>query len=154
MDTTFKISENSRQPENYLDAKSFTKADLGKLDLLKDFVIENNDFNLKNTGKVFLHELLNLTGAEISLNSVPGKYKAPFKHAHKQNEEIFIFIKGNGAMEIDGERFNVSEGSTVRIAPSASRYIENNDDEQMIFVVVQVRANSLEGYTLTDAEIL
>ena len=35
-----------------------------------------------------LHEKLALTGAEISLNTLPAGANVPFVHSHKANEEI------------------------------------------------------------------
>ena len=40
--------------------------------------------------RVELHNMLNLTGAEISYNSLPAGASVPFVHAHKENEEIYI----------------------------------------------------------------
>ena len=36
-----------------------------------------------------LHEKLALTGAEISLNTLPAGANVPFVHSHKANEEIY-----------------------------------------------------------------
>jgi len=47
-------------------------------------------------GKVFLHDALELTSCEISLNCVPKGFKLPFNHKHKQNEEVYIVLKGKG----------------------------------------------------------
>ena len=35
-----------------------------------------------------LHELLGLTGAEISVNDLPAGAGVPFVHSHKHNEEV------------------------------------------------------------------
>ena len=36
-----------------------------------------------------LHDKLSLTGAEISVNSLPAGAGVPFVHSHKNNEEIY-----------------------------------------------------------------
>ena len=46
--------------------------------------------------RIELHEKLGLTGAEISINTLPAGEHVPFVHAHKQNEEIYYIEKGNG----------------------------------------------------------
>ena len=56
--------------------------------------------NFEN-GKAFLHDLLGLTSCEISVSSLPAGVKLPFNHKHKQNEEIYIFLKGAGTMTLD-----------------------------------------------------
>lgn len=154
MNTTFKIAEESKQPQNEQVGKTFQKVDLGAFAKFSEYVIENRDLKLKSEGKLFLHDLLNLTGAEISINYAPVGYKVPFNHIHKQNEEIYVVLKGKGLIVVDGSNVEVSEGSVVRISPEGVRTLENNSDEDLIFIVIQVKANSLEQFTLTDGEIV
>lgn len=108
--------------------------------------------NLEN-GKVFLHDTLNLTGCEISINCVPKGFKIPFNHKHKQNEEIYIFLKGEGVLTIDNEKVLVKEGSVVKVAPQAARTLENTTENELQFICVQTKTNSLEQFGLGDAEI-
>src|SRR5688572_25231779 len=67
-------------------------------------------------GKLFLKEPLNLTGMEISLGVLPPGRGMPFLHAHRENEEVYIFVKGQGQILIDGEVMAVREGTVVRVA--------------------------------------
>ena len=53
--------------------------------------------------RIELHEKLSLTGAEISLNELPAGANVPFVHSHKENEEIYGILSGNGKAIIDGE---------------------------------------------------
>lgn len=46
---------------------------------------------VKDAPRVELHNLLGLTGCEISINELPAKAAVPFVHAHKQNEEVYGF---------------------------------------------------------------
>ena len=73
---------------------NFKNAEIGKL--------EEVGKNYEN-GKAFLHDLLDLTSCEISVSSMPKGIKLPFNHKHKQNEEIYIFLKGEGTMTLDNE---------------------------------------------------
>ena len=41
-----------------------------------------------------LHDLLSLTGAEISCNNLPAGVSVPFVHAHKHNEEVYLVLEG------------------------------------------------------------
>ena len=122
---------------------NYKKAELGTIEGL---------INLEN-GKAFLHDKLDLTSCEISLNIVPKGFKVPFNHKHKQNEEVYIILKGEGKMTIDGEAVDVKEGSVVKVAPEASRTIENTSDNEFQFICVQAKANSLEQYGFGDGEI-
>ena len=122
---------------------NYTTTELGKLaDLI----------NLEN-GKVFLHDTLGLTSCEISINTVPKGFKGPFNHKHKQNEEVYIILKGEGIMTIDGDCVKVKEGSVVRVLPEASRTIENTGDGEFLFICVQAKAGSLEQFGFGDGEL-
>ncbi len=123
--------------------KNYRTTELGKI---------SNLVNLDN-GKAFLHDPLVLTSCEISVNCVPSGYKVPFNHKHKQNEEIYIFIKGQGTVEIDGEKLNVQEGTVVAVAPSAARTLSNTGSSELQFICIQAKANSLEQFGMTDGEM-
>ena len=43
--------------------------------------------------------------------------------------------------------------SCIKIEPSASRTIENSGDGEFQFICIQAKANSLEQYGLSDAEL-
>ena len=101
-----------------------------------------------------LHQLLNLTGAEISLNTLPAGAGVPFVHAHKQNEEIYYVISGQGKAVVDGEEIALAAGDFLKIAPSGARQFFAAADASMTFICIQVKENSLEGYTMDDAILL
>ena len=44
-----------------------------------------NKISVTQGARTELHDLLNLTGAEISVNELPAGASVPFVHAHKQN---------------------------------------------------------------------
>ena len=101
--------------------------------------------------RIELHDQLGLTGAEISINNLPAGANVPFVHSHKQNEEIYAILAGRGHAEIDGETINIAEGDWMRVAPAAKRQFFAAADSPITFVCMQVKSNSLEGYTMTDA---
>lgn len=102
-------------------------------------------------GKAFLHDLLGLTSCEISVSSMPAGIKLPFNHKHIQNEEIYIFLKGEGIMTLDNEVIEVKEGSCVKVLPKAVRTMESKTDLQ--YICVQAKTGSLEQFGLGDAEL-
>lgn len=104
-------------------------------------------------GKHFLKEKVGLTGCEISINSLPAGVSMPFHHTHQQNEEVYIFIQGKGQMQVDEEIFDVQEGSIVRIAPNGVRTWRNNSNEPLLYIVVQMRQDSLNQYGLGDGVV-
>lgn len=104
-------------------------------------------------GKLFIKESLALTGCEVSLNSMPSGGEIPFNHTHQQNEEVYVFIQGQGQMLLDGETINVKEGSIVRVDPQADRSWRNNSDAALVYLIIQVRQDSLNQYSLTDGVV-
>ena len=100
-----------------------------------------------------LHDKLSLTGAEISVNNLPAGAGVPFVHSHKKNEEIYIILSGKGKAVIDDETVELNAGDFMRIAPSAKRQFFVGNDSEISFVCIQVKENSLEGYTADDAVI-
>lgn len=104
-------------------------------------------------GKVFLHDALNLTSAEISVSVMPAGAKSPFNHIHKQNEEIYIFLSGNGKFMVDDEIFDIKPGTAVRVATGAKRAMENTGTTEMQYICIQAKENSLTQFAFADAEI-
>ncbi len=101
--------------------------------------------------RVELHDALSLTGAEVSVNMLPAGAGIPFVHAHKQNEEIYAIIEGKGSAVIDGETIELAAGDWLRVAPAAKRQFFAAKDCDIKYICIQVKENSLEGYTLADA---
>lgn len=101
-----------------------------------------------------LHDVLNLTGAEISINNLPAGAGVPFVHAHKENEEIYFVISGSGKAVIDGEEVSLSAGDFVSVAPEAKRQFSAAENEGISFICIQVKSGSLTQYTAGDAIII
>ena len=104
----------------------------------------------KVRGKVFLKEPLALTGMEVSFGALPPGAAVPFLHAHRENEELYIFVKGRGEVLVDGETIAVSEGSAVRVAPAGARSWRNTGAEDLVYLVVQARAGTMARGTIED----
>ena len=100
-----------------------------------------------------LHDVLGLTGAEISINNRPAGAGVPFVHAHKKNEEIYIILSGKGSAVLDGEKVDFAAGDVIRIAPAVKRQFSAAADSPVSWACIQVRENSLEEYTAGDAVI-
>ncbi len=104
-------------------------------------------------GKAFLHDALGLTSCEISINVVPEGFKVPFNHKHKQNEEIYIVLKGTGMITINDDKINVKEGSVVKVETGAARTIENTGKGEFRFICIQAKEGSLTQFGFADAEL-
>jgi mannose-6-phosphate isomerase-like protein (cupin superfamily) len=128
----------------------FAVVDLGSFLDLDQFTFEVPIANIKVEGKLFLKQLLNLTSGEISVNKLAPGQSIPFYHKHRLNEEIYIFIKGEGEFQVDGSVFPVSEGTVVRVDCDGERCWCNHSNEDLYYIVIQARAGSYEGGTSED----
>ena len=107
--------------------------------------------NIGNEGRVELHEALSLTGAEVSINSLPAGAGVPFVHSHKKNEEIYGVISGKGTVTIDDEKIEIGAGVWLKISPAAKRQFFAASDSGITYICIQVKQNSLDGFTVDDA---
>lgn len=102
-------------------------------------------------GMAFLHDALKLTSCEVSVSFMPAGSKEPFNHKHKQNEEVYIFLKGDGSMVLDGVKVAFTEGTCIRVSPTTVRTMEAVTDT--VVVCIQAKANSLEQFSFGDGEL-
>jgi len=114
------------------------------------------NYTMKNIGhesRTELHDALALTGAEISVNELPAGVGVPFVHAHKNNEEIYGVLAGKGKALIDGDEITLTAGDWLKVAPAAKRQFSATADCGITYICIQVKENSLQGYTADDAVI-
>ena len=107
--------------------------------------------NVGSTPRTELHDILGLTGAEVSINQLPAGAGVPFVHAHQQNEEIYGILAGKGKASIDGEEIALTAGDWLKVAPAAKRQFSAAADSSITYVCIQVKENSLGGFTANDA---
>jgi mannose-6-phosphate isomerase-like protein (cupin superfamily) len=133
---------------------NYSAINLGTLDDLKGYSLIHPVSKRLIEGKVFLKDSTKSTGTEISFNSLPPNSEQPYFHIHKKNEETYIILKGFGFFQVDEDCFNIKEGSVIRVAPKGKRGICNTSNEDMIYLVIQSKENSLEEFTTNDGERL
>ena len=109
--------------------------------------------SIKQESRVELHNILSLTGSEISINTLEKGTNVPFVHSHKNNEEVYGVIDGKGKVVIDGEEITLKKGDWLKIAPKAKRQFFADKDEGLSYICIQAKENSLGGYTADDAII-
>jgi mannose-6-phosphate isomerase-like protein (cupin superfamily) len=110
--------------------------------------------DIQTLGRVTLKDELALTGSEISVNELPAGVSVPFVHSHKRNEEVYIILKGKGQFYIDGEEFEVEEGSVIRVDPAAARCLRADGRMPIRYACIQTEANSLVQFTRDDGVVL
>jgi len=124
---------------------NYAKANIGKLNDLEKHIFAPEGTPLKLIGKAFLGELVGLTSMEVSINKDAPNTGVNFFHSHKNNEELYIFIGGSGEMVVDDERFNIEEGSVVRVATGAKRAWWNTGDDDLYYIVIQAQTDGLNS---------
>lgn len=97
-----------------------------------------------------LHDLLSLTGCEISINALPEGVAVPFVHAHTENEEVYIILEGQGEFFLDGEVESLKAQDVLRVDPKCVRAIRATQGT-LKFICIQSKQNSLTNFTATDA---
>lgn len=128
---------------------NFTAASIGSLAELGEFVY-THPMGIKVPGKVFVGETLQCTGTEVSFQLMPSGEGGTFLHTHKENEELYIVIKGNGEFQVDEQLFSISEGSIIRVSPNGKRSWRNNGTEPLIMMVIQSKYGSLKDLGIVD----
>ena len=103
-------------------------------------------------GKVFVKTPTNATGTEISFTAIPPKSELGYFHMHNKDEETYIILKGTGYYQVDEECFSIQEGSIIRISPEGVRSLCNTSEEEMIFICIQSKENSLEEHSTDDGQ--
>lgn len=105
--------------------------------------------NIGNESRTELHEALSLTGAEVSINSLPAGAGVPFVHSHRNNEEIYGIIAGKGTAIIDGDTVEITAGDWLKISPAAKRQFFAASDSSITYICIQVKE-----IHLTDSQLM
>jgi len=132
--------------------ENFTAAHLGDLSALHGAVVEHPAIKGGAPGKLFLKDILGLTGMEVSLNVLSPDSQVPFYHKHKRHEELYVFIKGTGQFQVDDKIIEIGEGTVIRVATGGERTWRNNSGEDLYYIVIQAPEDGFEGGSIEDGE--
>jgi len=64
----------------------------------------------------------------LALEEIKPGQRVPFGHTHREQEEVYVIVRGNGRVKIDDEVLDVAEWDAVRVGPGATRNFEAGDD--------------------------
>jgi len=129
---------------------NFSFIDFGPLEKVDRYSFTHPKLTQEVAGKQFLKEELGLTSMEVSLNKFPAGTSMPFSHKHRENEELYLFLKGKGEFCVDGDWFEVQEGSAIKVAPNGVRTWRSSSSEELLFIVIQAKAGTMEGSSIQD----
>ena len=74
-------------------------------------------------GKAFVKDILNTTSMEVSFGTLAPGCTVPFFHHHKQNEEVYVVLSGEGVFILDGKEEPVTSSTiaTRSLWPTSAR---------------------------------
>ena len=58
------------------------------------------------------------------------------RHYHERQEELYLVLRGEGRMTVDGDDLTVPEGGAVRVPAETTRRMFNDTDEETVWLVV------------------
>ena len=142
-----------KEIKTIVKAANVSAVDFGKLSELDEYILSLGP-DIQIPGKVFGGSAVATTGADFSLQAFAPGTETGFVHTHKNHEELYFFLSGNGEFQVDGQAFKVKEGSVVKVAPQGKRSVRNNGTQPLIMLCVQYRANTFTPDDANDADIL
>ena len=141
-----------KQVERISENKNYTAINIGNCDDLKSYSLIHAKTGKEIKGKLFLKELIGTTGTEISFTVIAPKTELGFFHIHTKDEEVYIVLQGEGYYQVDDDCFPIKAGSIIRVSPEGKRSLCNTSEDDMIFICIQSKENSLDKYTYDDGK--
>jgi mannose-6-phosphate isomerase-like protein (cupin superfamily) len=77
---------------------------------------------------------LELEQCGLCYQRIPPDYRFPYGHTHKEQEEIYVVVRGSGRMKLDDEIVEVKEWDVVRVPPGTWRGYEGGPEGFEILV--------------------
>ena len=78
---------------------------------------------------------LELERSGLGYQRIPPGYRFPYGHRHKQQEEVYVVLRGSGRMKLDDEIVELREWDAVRVAPGTWRGYEAGPEGLEILVI-------------------
>ncbi len=141
-----------RQVETISENKNYTAINIGSINGIGTYSLIHPKLGTEIKGKVFVKGPTMATGTEISFTKIPPKSELGYFHIHNKDEETYIILQGSGFYQVDDDCFPIQEGSVIRVSPEGVRSLCNTSEEDMIYICIQAKENSLEEYTTDDGK--
>jgi mannose-6-phosphate isomerase-like protein (cupin superfamily) len=77
---------------------------------------------------------LDLEKSGLSYQRLPPGYRFPYGHTHKNQEEVYVVVRGSGRMKLDEEIVELGEWDAVRVPPGMWRGYEAGPEGVEILV--------------------
>lgn len=142
-----------KQIKEIASAPNFDTISVGPFNEISDYLLSMGP-EVKIPGKVFCGAAIHATGSEFSFQSFMPGTETGFLHTHKNHEELYIFLSGNGEFQVDNKIIPVSEGTIVRVSPQGKRSVRNNGTAPLIMLCIQYKSDTFTPEDVTDGVIL
>lgn len=84
----------------------------------------------------FLREPLRSRSVGVTIvRCDPGWRSREHDHAGDEHEEIYVLMRGEATVRVDGEDVEMESGDVLRITPESARQIRNSDRESAFVLV-------------------
>jgi mannose-6-phosphate isomerase-like protein (cupin superfamily) len=83
----------------------------------------------------FARRALGSTVVGVSRETFAPGFRAPFGHRHREQEEVYVVLRGSGRMKIGDEVVELVEGDMVRVGPGVWRCTEAGPDGLQVLAV-------------------
>ena len=80
--------------------------------------------------------LLDTDYCKVKRIAVNPDQRLSYQYHHKRSE-VWTIVKGSGLMTLDDFEFKVSEGDVIEIPVKKKHRIQNNGEDELIFIEVQ-----------------
>ena len=57
-------------------------------------------------------------------------------HCHREQEEVYIVLRGTLTVALEGEELDVSEGEALRVAPEVRRQLVNRGEVAVVLIAI------------------
>jgi mannose-6-phosphate isomerase-like protein (cupin superfamily) len=71
----------------------------------------------------------------VSRETLAPGFRVPFGHTHRDQEEVYVVLRGGGRMKIGDELVDLVEGDLVRVAPGVWRCTEAGPDGLQVLAI-------------------
>ena len=83
----------------------------------------------------FARRALGSSNLGVSRETLAPGFRVPFGHTHREQEEVYVVLRGSGRIKIDDEIVELAEGDLVRVAPGVWRCTEAGADGMQLLAV-------------------
>jgi uncharacterized cupin superfamily protein len=94
----------------------------------------------------FARKALGLEQFGFSYQKLQPKYRQPFGHTHREQEEVYLVLSGSGRIMVEDDLVDLRQWDAIRVPAGITRALEAGDDGLEIL--------AMGGNPTGDAEML